>query len=508
MSMDKQPVNINFSQGVDTKTDPWQLPIGKFSRLKNSVFDRGGQMRKRFGYSQLTSLPNSTYAYLTTFRDNLTAIGPNIAALNETSQSWVTKGSITPMELSVVPLVRNSVNQSQCDAVVSSTGLVCTVFTQGSATLSYRYMISDVATGQNIIDSTVIPPGSGVVTGSPRVFVLGHYFVIVYTNVISSTNHLQYVAIPFANPTSVTTPADIASAYISATTLSWDGVVFSNQLFVAYNTTTGAQKINITYLTASAAAQGGAPVTATTFTGEICTMMSLCVDSTANQPLVYLAYYDSAGSTGYVAAVNTGLSKVLNPTQIISSGTYLNITSAAQSGSVTVFIEQSNNYSYDSTVPSHLVKKVSVTSAGSVGSLTTSIASVGLGSKAFILDSVIYYLSAHQSPYQSTYFLINGTSSTRTAPIVVAKLAYENGGGYLTTGLPGVTVSGTTASIPYLFKDFISSLTVQNNTQETTTGGVYSQTGVNLSSFNFTDDGISTSEIGQNLHLSGGFLGM
>ncbi len=93
--------------------------------------------------------------------------------------------------------------------------------------------------------------------------------------------------------------------------------------------------------------------------------------------------------------------------------------------------------------------------------------------------------------------------------MVSGKLAYENGGGYLTLGLPQVTVSnGNVAQIPYLFKDLIEALSTIGNPQQTTAGGIYSQTGINLGSFTIGTTGIDSAEIGSDLHLSGGFLWM
>lgn len=504
----KQAASLNFSKGLDLKTDQWQVPFGNFLRLENSVFDTGGQLKKRYGYGALSSLPNSSYSYLTTFSGNLTALGPTIAAFNETSQSWIPKGTTTPLKVSTLPVIRNNFNQSQCDSVTTSTGLACTVYTEVGSSTTYKYAITDAITGQNIIAPTLIPPSAGTVTGSPRVFLVGNYFVIVFTTVISASSHLQYVAISSYSPSVVTAAQDIASGYTSSTRLSWDGVSFSNSLYIAYNTASGGQSVKVTSLAVPQLALGQTPASPTTFAGSIATIMSLTVDSTISNPLIYISFYDSASSTGYTAAVDTGLTVVLAPTQIIASGTILNLASAAQNGSCAVFEEVNNNYSYDGAVPTHFVQKVSVTSAGAVSSTVVSARSVGLGSKAFIINGQIYYLAAFQSPFQPTYFLINGSTSLATSPVIVGKLAYENGGGYLSLGLPGVVINDTTVSVPYLFKDFIQALTVANNTQESVTGGIYSQTGINLGSFNFTSDGIDTAEVGNNLHLSGGFLGM
>lgn len=109
--------------------------------------------------------------------------------------------------------------------------------------------------------------------------------------------------------------------------------------------------------------------------------------------------------------------------------------------------------------------------------------------------------------------MMNGTLSTSAAPIVVAKLAYENGNGYDTRGLQAVSISGDTASIPYLIKDSLDTINpaislTTNNTQDLQNPVFYSQTGINLASFTFSTTNISTAEIGGVLNISGGFLGM
>lgn len=501
--LSKQAVPINFTQGLDTKTDPKQVSLGKFLSLENSIFTKGGLLQKRNGYGQLESLPDTSSTYLTTFNGNLTAVGSSILAYNESNETWVSRGHTYPLELLTLPLIRNSINQVQCDATIASNGLICTVYSEtNSGATDYKYAVANSITGQNIVAPTLIPVSSGTVTGSPRVFVLGVYFIVVFTNDISGTFHLQYIAISTLNPALVTTNADIASSYVPASTVSWDGIVENNNLYVAYNTTAGGQSIRIVFLTNNLALSS--PVT---FTGFSATMMTLAVDTTIpTSPLIYVSFYSSGSSTGYTLAVNLALITMFAPVQIITAQTILNLSSAAQNGSVLVFEEVANNYGYDSSVPTHYIQAVTVSKTGTVGSPYIVVRSVGLASKAFIINGTIYFLSAFQSPFQNTYFLINCTLSVQAAPIVVAKLAYENGGGYLTLGLPSVTVTGDEAQLAYLYKDLIEALSTNNNTQQTTTGGIYSQTGINLVSFTIGTQNVDTSEIGSNLQLAGGFL--
>ncbi len=503
----KQGIDISFAQGLDTKTDPKRVAVGNFVSLENTIFTKGGLLQKRNGYGALTSLPNTTYTYLSTFNDNLTAVGTNIAAYSSSNATWVTKGSIQPLSLNVLPLLRNNLNQTACDSAVASNGLVCTVYLEyNGSTTTNKYVIADSITGQNIVQPSVIPVASGTVSGGMRVFVLGNNFILMFTNTITGTAHLQYVAISVNNPTVAGANTDIASSYVPATTLSWDAFVANDVLYAAYDTTSGGQSVKVIILTSTLS------ITAPKiYSGYTATMMSVTVDNTiTSAPIVYVSFYDSASSTGYVLATDKNLNTILAPTAIIASGTILNLVSAAQNGSVQIFGEVANNYTWDSSIPTHYIDTLNVTQGGTVSATTVSIRSVGLASKAFIVNGVIYYLAAYQSPYQSTYFLINGSESSAASPVVTAKLAYENGGGYLTTGLPGVTISnGNVAQISYLYKDLIAAVNKNTNVVAgTQVAGIYSQTGINLSTFTIGTQGLDTAEIGGDLHLSGGFLWM
>lgn len=514
----KQPLQINFAHGLDTKTDPKQVSPGKFLALQNTVFNTGGLLQKRNGYKNIAAFPGSTY--LTTLNGNLTAVGSTISAYSSANSSSVNKGTIQPMEVSTLPMIRNSINQNQCDSVVAPNGLCCVVYTQNNSnTDNYFYAILDSVTGQNIVSPTPIP-ASNTAVGSPRVFLLGNYFILVYTNRVSSTNNLAYVAISTQSPQIITTEADIANAYIPATTLSWDGVIANNNLYIAYNTISGGQSVKVTYLTPQQASLGSSPQAPVTFSGSIATIMSLCADiSNPQSPIIYASFYDSAGGTTHSLAVDVNLVTKMSPTSITTSGSILNVTSAAQNGVCTIYYEVSNTYSYDSGLATNYVASRKVTlpatvttgtvspAAGTAASGTVIVRSVGLASKAFIVNNIQYFLSAYSSTYQPTYFLINGTTSLAASPQVVGKLAYENGGGYLTLGLPSVSVYGAEAQVAYLYKDFIAA---ENTVSATPVAGqvlgAYSQTGINLGSFTIGTQNIDTAEVAGNLHISGGFL--
>src|SRR5512132_1329921 len=54
MALEKRPITLSFSQGLDTKTDPKQVALGRLLELQNAVFVSPGRVRKRNGYTSLS----------------------------------------------------------------------------------------------------------------------------------------------------------------------------------------------------------------------------------------------------------------------------------------------------------------------------------------------------------------------------------------------------------------------------------------------------------------------
>lgn len=497
MALQKQTVEISFHKGIDTKTDAFRLSVGNFVGLQNSVFDSLGRMTKRNGFAPITSLPLPA-SFLTTFMGNLTALGANLQAYSAPTSTWINSGSIQPVRLSTLSLIRNSLNQTYVDTSISSNGLICAVYTEFDGSSNhYKYAVFSADTGQSVIAPTFL---EATATFTPKVFTLGQYFIIVYTNHPAGYN-LRYIAI---SQTSLVVNAvvTISASITPSATGAFDGAVYNNQLFLAWNGASGSgiKCVSLTNTLALSAVKN--PDNA-----HVATLMSVCADQTDGT--IWFTYYDSGSSTGYVLAISPTLATILAATQIIASGTYLNITSSAQNGSVTTFQELSIAYSYDGAIATNSILSINVTEAGVVGSSQTIIRSLGLASKSFIENGIMYLLGVYSSPYQNTYFLVNATTSRQPTPNVIAKIAYSNGGGYLTTGLPSVAVSGTTASVGYLIKDLITP--VNKNTAPpagSQIAGIYTQTGINLANFDLTTDEISTVEIGSALQFTGGFMWM
>jgi hypothetical protein len=495
--LQKQPVDIRFSQGLDTKTDPYQVTIGKFLTLVNSIFTTGGRLTKRPGFSPITNLPNTAQTTLTTLNDNLIATGSNLYAFSEDTNQWLNTGIVQPVQLNVLPIVRTSTSQTSPDAAVSASGLVCVVYADSS---DAYYQIVDSVTGQQIVNRTQLP----ATAVNARVFLLGVYFIITFTATVSGASHLRYIAIPTANPLNPGTAQDIITT-LTGLNIGYDGYVANNNLYLAY--ANAGSTINVQYLTSTLILSSPAIIS-----GHTSTLMSVTVDTSASTAVVWATFWDSSSTNGYTTAFNQNLTPILAATQVITTTTIEEITSVATNSILSIVYENLNTYASPypvANIRSDFLSKLTVTQSGTVSSTTVLLRSVGLGSKAFIAaNGTIYMLADYgdtaspTSSVQPTYFLIDFNGN------IYMRLAYANGGGYESSQvLPTVSVLGTSYYVPYLFQDFLVSVNKNTNLPSgTPTNGLYTQTGVNLAEFSINTVGQLSSEIAGTLNLTGGQL--
>ena len=523
MPLQKQSIPINFGKGLDLKTDPYQLQIGNFLSLENSVFTTAGRLTKRNGFQNLTSLPNTTSTTLTTLNDNLIATGTNLYAFSEDTNQWLNQGIVQPAQLNTLPLIRVSTSQSGQDSATAPNGLTCLAYVDNAQAY---YIVSDSTTGQQIVKRTELQ----ATALNPRVFVLGYIFVITFTVGTS----LRCIAVPIANPNSPSSVITIAA--MGSSSSGYDGAVMVissvPQLYVAWG---ASGSVQIAYTTPSMAFSSPQ-----TIAGTSATLMSVTTDVLAQN--VYMSYWD--GTSVYAASVNYVLTPVMSST-LAGTADISEITSTFQSGVLDIFYEVINNYGYDSAIRTDYIQTVVVTPPATTGPGTadtpaTILRSVGLASKAFtqytyffnndptviitdiqpptnlvpaytIVNITTYMLAVYGNTHQSdpdddsnqpTYFLIDASGN------IYMRLAYSNGGGYVQGQvLPSVSFVDKTYFVSYLNNDFLATVNKGTNLPAgTPSNAIYTQTGVNLSMFTLNTTGQLSSEIASSLHLTGGML--
>lgn len=489
MALKKQPVQINFSQGVDTKTDPWQVSIGKMLSLQNCIFTKAGMLQKRNGFSSLSSLLNSESTSLTTFSGSLVSIGETFQVLSQDTMSWYDKGSIHPLDISVQSLVRKSNSIINCDVSVASTGLSCTAFTDSDGN-SY-YQICDSNNGQIIVEMTALP-SSAV---NARVFTLGRYFIITFLISIFGTPHLQYIAIPLLSPNNPGTATDLSTT-INTINEPYDGIVTNNSLYISYNASDLSTAIRTFYLDSNLN-QSSTQV----LPFMSADLMSVTSDNSGPSPVIYVSLWRQSDNTLYTFAYSPILNLILGQTPLVTSSSIVSLVSIANESVVTIFYQSSNTYS-GTSIRSDFVSKITCTSpSGTVVGPEIILRGVGLASKPFLNQGIYYLMVVYGGSFQPTYFLIDENGA------ICSKISYSNALGYSRTQiLPQSNVNNDLIQIGYLIQDQLVSV---NKSQGVTQGSnIYSQLGVNLLSFSFSPPGIKSSEIAEVIHLSGGFLWM
>lgn len=490
MPLQKQPVNINFTQGVDTKSDPYQLPIGRFQAMNNSQFGTTGRMTKRDGFPQISKLPNADQTTLTTMNGNLIATGTDLLSYNQQLDTWQNQGTIQPVSIEVQSLIRNSYSQIGSDMAVADNGLICLAFLQDDAAY---YTIIDSITGQSIVSPNLI----AATATNVRVFQLGRYFILTFTATVAAASHLQYLAIPILNPENPGSNTDISTS-IPALDIGYDAVVANNTLYIAYQ---DDPDVEMKYLTSTLVLSSAIVVT-----GYTADLMAMTADNSGSLPTIWMAFWDEISTDGYAAAFSANGAVVLAPEKIIDGEEIEHITASADDMRATVLFEVANDYQSPyptASVKSNYIDSVTITEAGSVGVQDTVIRSVGLASKAFFVDDSIYFIATYGGANQPTYFLVDSLGQ------IYAKFAYANGIGYKPSQvLCSVTEADGVYYYPYEMKDFLTTTNkaTDQDPAPASPNAIYTQTGINLLKFSINTAGQYSADIASALHLTGGFM--
>jgi len=485
MALQKQSLPISFAQGLDTKSDPRQVQPGRFLELQNSVFTKNGLLEKRNGFAPLTPIQSGVSTSLATYGNSLLAISDSLQAFSRETSLWIEKGAIQPIDLEAVPVIRTSLNDTSADVAVASNGLAVVVSYNGT---TCQYCIIDAETGENVTPITLLPSPSK----NPRAFVLGRYFIVTFIASVGGNPQLQYVAIPTNQPLNPRAADDISTT-IDSLDAGYDATVANNVLYLGWYGSDIGGAVRLNRLDSSLNLYS--PEVLAGFDADL---FSVAANVSGPTPIIYFTWWDAGSEDMYCTVTTQTLAEITAPTQILANTELAGLTSVFSKGTLNVFYEVFNEYSYDS-IRTDYINSMTVAQDATPGTPALVARSVGLASKAFYLESKDknYVLATYGGTYQPTYFLLDEDGN------VLAKLAYSNGGGWQPDQiLSSVHVDGDVIKFAYLYKDLLASA---NKAQGVSTiGGVYSQTGVNLATLAFNASPMVPSEVGGTLQLSGG----
>lgn len=517
MPLQKQPVNINFGRGLDTKTDPFQISIGNFAAIDNSVFTTANRLTKRSGLTNSFGSPGDNFArYITTYRQNIVQIGSQLQELNPSSNTFEVQrsdgGVWAGLGTSVTSVIKNNAGQYSCDMATATSGLRCIVYCQSTnkSTYTFQYAIvnsnGDLLTTSDYLGFTfgTATVSAGVFNPSlPRVYYFNNLFVILY---YETSGNLKYFTINPSSYSVTPTPVTIAT---DMGLLDMDAAIdaSSSRLYIAYGTTvSGTTKVF--YLDSS--------FTKSSVTSEAGTKnnyISVCIDTVVSPHIIYITG-TNGNTTATTFSVNASLTIVLAPVTVTAPGS--TVISYAVNGTLSVAVGNFNPFS--NSPISDVNGNISILSAYAIASGSASAVLTYYGyipaSKFFTDGSNFYFLSYYASSFQPTYFLTKWTSNGTLAghPQIIGKLAYGNAISSATQvftfnpiqSLPNVFVAsnGNNFSIPYLISDQFLPL---STTSTTSVGGVFALAGINIVTYTEFSS-IRAQEMGGNLVISGSFV--
>lgn len=475
--LDKQSISVSFGQGIDTKTDNKQIPMGKLEVLENGTFISVKKIDKRFGANQLASA--SAGAGIASYLDELLVFdGNNVNSYAASQQGFNTKGSLVSMDVSNKFVISNAYQQTSQDGCFHSAGLkaFCWEDSRGGV----RYTILDANTSQPIVADSVLD-ASGA---TPKCFPLGNYILFVYYK----SPGLSFKSVQIATPTVISSATAINTNVVAANP-KWDGQVVGSRLFISWNSTVTA--VSTIYINTNLVVSSAIDKTTEVATGGV------TVWGDANQN-IWVAYYNSTNVKGFilnydltsttVAPYNIeAVSNVVNLTGIIS------VEASSTVGTSKLLYQISATNTYD-----HLVKSVNLTHSDTTvvpNNIAVFMRSVGLASKMFAYNGNLYVGLVYESALQPSYFLATTSGS------IVARVASQLAGGLTKKViLPTIyQVSTNLFMVAWLQKD---SLDVQ-------AGVVLTNSGIVDVEFNFASVNIFLkSTMANDLHVTGGYLSM
>ena len=525
MALQQKIVPLNFANGLDRLTDPKQAAPSSFLTLQNTLFDRPGAANKRNGYRKLGRYIAGTTDQITdgkalaTRNDELIAFDANNAySYSSGSNQWTDKGSVSSVAVELTPVDTNAADTDyDMDGATHPDGLQCYAFIRDTATGADVFVsVVDTTSGQ------VVRAATSVYTNGarPRVIVYRKSFLIYVVDTAAST--IEVARLQVANPL-----ADLSFSTITGNAADEDSLstsVTSYDVICVDSPTGGEDSIYMVFNNRTAA--GGTTLywfDSDSFVNEQ-DSIAIASNSATRCTVIYDAFRDGPAIAFYNGTDLKYRLYSARLTTLRSFGTIATISNLRKLTGISMsetFVDLRWYYNATSSSgPIYLSRTTDMVATISIvmgipfsnGSTTTTELCRGatLASKAWAYEGKPYVAANHVSELQSTYFVLDGT----TSQVVVRALV---GDGYLplvgtsfglaTPFLPAVTqVDATT------FRFAVGRILGLGNGGEASWGAVNGAvpTGVFAMTLDFNDAESSyrSAEAAGSLHVSGGLIQM
>lgn len=514
MALQKQNLNLPFTGGVDTKTDPKQVGPGKLTLLQNAYFYNPKEIRKRPGGQALNALyidsANGTAGSISAQyglwtrgaeQELLTADGQYLYSYSN-ERGWTRKSPFatnnSPTGTGYIPATL-TINQIQretdsltapCSAVIAGSYRAA-VWEAAGGTYA-RSTIVDTTTGTNVAYD--VPVGDQTVTHPtcPKVFPLGVglFLYIIWEKIGAGAGSLKFYYVDTTAVGALVPQGALASPITAIATVSnkpiYDAATAADgSVNVVYRDS--ADKISVVNIATDTS--GGAPVL---LIATVETPICISTWYSASQSQNYVAWFDATPHGRYFV-YNASFTVLVRAKTIFSDSTGTNLAGVASpsANSSTIFFNVNQS-----------VCRADVNSAGTVNDMGRVCANTQMASKPAATNSnrAIIWVKYTQSYLNSqpTYFLMSESAFTSTAQnLVIAQAAMGSAGDHplVSRGFPEMTFDGTTYEAALLQSD-----------RTTVTGGnVLFQQGVMTAGITL-NTAATSAELANTLHLTGGIL--
>lgn len=264
MALQQQPVNINFQQGVETKSDPWQVPVGKFASLENSVFTVGGRLTKRAGFQPYPKIISSSGSFtfqdfgasvdagvhVSIFNDELILLdGMNLFSYAPATGRWIYKGRIETTSVENVSVSRSQRNCITPDSAINeTTGLSLYAWNEvdgdplntpigGLNVYGIKFSLFDTTTNQALINAGSVGDS---LSSRPKCIAIGSSLYLFYLGFDGVNTTIVGVPITSAGagtPVTLVTDIDDTVTIFNPSTpyANFDVQVIGSNIYFAYN---------------------------------------------------------------------------------------------------------------------------------------------------------------------------------------------------------------------------------------------------------------------------------
>lgn len=484
MALQRQLISIALRGGIDSRSDRKAVVPGKLLRLENGRFASPGAIRKRAGYRALAAgiagdapIDIQSARALLTFRDELlVADGDRLYSYSESADEWVSKGAYVPLRVAQRPVVRDVHGQSRADgARHDRTGVELYAWNDTRGGIWFELLDSE--SGQ-----VLRPPEQLSATGSrPRVVCSGDVFAIVYLDGARLWVRTLPATAPLASPTAAFQVTTDAGEYaLDVTAPRFDAAANEEGLFVCYRSPAGI--CARTFRSANAVHLVGEDLLA----GAVAPALTAAPDPFGGWELLHV---DTSGwmvssnwpDAGLTVRFSVMLAVLDDPETVAHAA----IATGFQTGHARFFARASSN---GEAVCWHV--------AGSP-LVETVFRDVRLAGRPWVRNDYAYLPLVTTTSLQPTYFLARVELREGGERSLVAKWSPGLAGAAPAAheALPGVFARGSAWCIPTLVRD-----------RTEVDGGVISaREGLVVTEVDF-DVPVSRAELGQSLHLSGGFV--